>query len=183
MEISVALLSWQLWSNLKHKIRLFWGIFWVCFMFCFFFTRRINSPTKQSVFLIIWYVAARYEAAAPRKHHVSSVVPAAPSARFWELPRCQQSPVHPVSGNQVIPIKVACVVYWGRGRTSQTWRNLGTLWPESAQNNSQVQLIKPALILFFFYCMAWEWAQGYETQVDSSIEFTQTASPEWGGKT
>lgn len=66
----------------------------------------------RSVFLLIWYVAARHEAAAPWKHGVSSVVPAAPSARFWELPCCQQSSVHPVSGNQVIPINVACVVYW-----------------------------------------------------------------------
>lgn len=90
------------------------------------------------VVLLIWYVAARYEAAAPWKHGVSSVVPAAPFARFWELPCWQQSPVHPVSGNQVIPIKVACVVYWGWGRASQTWRNLGSLWPESGQNNSQV---------------------------------------------
>lgn len=119
----------------------------------------------QSVFFLIGYVAACYEAAAPWNPDVSSEVPAAPSARFWELPCWQQSPVHPVSGNQVIPIKVACVVYWDWGRASQTWRNLGSLWPESGQNNSQVQLIKPALIFFFFfYCIAWEWAHGCETQ-------------------
>lgn len=31
--------------------------------------------------------------------------------RLSELQYSQQSPVHPASGNQVIPIKVACVVY------------------------------------------------------------------------
>lgn len=76
--------------------------------------------------------------------------------RFWEQPCWQQSPVHPALGTQVIPIKVACVVYWGWGRASQTWRSLkklGSLRPESAQNKSEIHCVTFMARCFNFYSL------------------------------
>lgn len=123
--------------------KLYWFLYKLC-QWKYNYTLILISDISRVLLLqvrIFWRDGPSYGVCGPAKSFETCQVLRAENKALFIL----------LQGDQVIPIKVACVVYWGWGRSSQTWSSLILKAKGRTLNHSDLSLFRQKLRSTVFY--------------------------------